>query len=268
MARLTPGLVSVSFDALPTSRVLELAVSAGLSAIEWSARSHVPNGSFDVARELGQATRGSGLEVANYGSYLRLGEAGCEEQAWRPVLDTAVTLGAPAVRVWAGARSSSKADSEYRHAVTTGMRRFADAAAARGMGVVIEHHAHTLTDDTESALTLIADVDRPNVRLSWQPPNPLNFAGRLADLRAVRDVSADVHAFHWSLDTQGDVIRHRLIEGESDWRGYLGALAAGTNDRRVLLEFVPNDDPELLHDEAELLRAWIAEAHTGSEAPR
>ncbi|MEM7682094.1 MAG: TIM barrel protein [Planctomycetota bacterium] len=263
MAKLTPGLVSVTLDALAPSRVIHLAVEAGLEAIEWSARRHVPHGDTAEAARVGERTRHAGLSLGNYGSYLRLGEPDADAAAIRQVIETAHQLGAPGVRVWAGARPSAHASPAYRSGVTDGLDACTERAAERGLDVVIEYHADTLTDDPASALELVQASRASNVRLGWQPPNADAFAGRLASLDAVAAVSADVHVFHWSLDGRGEVVRHALSQGTEDWVRYFARIRSLPADRRVLLEFVPGDDPALLQREAHVLRDLLA----GSDAP-
>ena len=94
-----PGLVSISFRKLSWQDTLSLAKTAGLEAIEWGGDVHVPHGDVALAREVGEATRAAGLEVAAYGSYYRLGEPAPD---FSDVLASAKALGAPIIRIWAG----------------------------------------------------------------------------------------------------------------------------------------------------------------------
>jgi len=67
-----------------------------MRAIEWGGDVHVPTGDLAGAREVAARCGDAGIAVEAYGSYFRAsGEFG-------PVLETAVALGAPRVRVRAG----------------------------------------------------------------------------------------------------------------------------------------------------------------------
>ena len=63
----------------------------------------------------------AGLVVAAYGSYYRVGHD--DPAPFESVLDTAVELGAPLVRIWAGRSGSAEADDAYWTDVVTESRR-------------------------------------------------------------------------------------------------------------------------------------------------
>ena len=103
------GLCSVTFRKLPAAEVVELVVRAGLDGIEWGGDVHVLHGEIDLAREVGEMTLAKGLEIPSYGSYYRVAESEKQGLTFDTVLQTAVALGAPLIRVWAGARGSADA---------------------------------------------------------------------------------------------------------------------------------------------------------------
>ncbi len=94
---LLPGLVSVSFRALSPREITGACLEAQVRGIEWGGDVHVPPGDLENARAVGQMTRDAGLQVAAYGSYFR-----CDGSDFEPVLETALAVGAPLIRVWAG----------------------------------------------------------------------------------------------------------------------------------------------------------------------
>ena len=121
----------------------------------------------EAARAVRQLTAEHGLRVAAYGSYYRFRP----DQAWEPVLQTAVELGAPLIRVWAGdCHRRGRCDTA---AAGVQGRSVARSAAAHGIAVAFEFHANTLTDTLESALELLAAAE--GVRTLWQPPNELQL---------------------------------------------------------------------------------------------
>jgi hypothetical protein len=147
-------------------------------------------------------------------------------------------LGAARIRIWAGDVPSAVATPGHRAAVADAARE----AAARGIDVAFEFHGGTLTDDVGSALAL---VDASGVPCYWQPPQDMPDEQALAGLRRLPDVAA-VHVFSW---WPGNT-RLRLRERADLWR----AVFAHFTDGDALLEFVPDDDPDLVAAEAEELR--------------
>ena len=104
------GLVSITFRKLNPREIVDLMTRTNLVGIEWGGDVHVPHGEIDVAREVAQMTRDAGLLVAAYGSYYRVGVSEADGLAFERVLESAMALGAPTVRVWAGNRGSADAD--------------------------------------------------------------------------------------------------------------------------------------------------------------
>ncbi|HNC24059.1 MAG TPA: sugar phosphate isomerase/epimerase, partial [Opitutaceae bacterium] len=97
-----PGLVSVTFRALTPTQIVALVRQAGLRGIEWGGDIHVPHGNLARAREVREMTQEAGLSVAAYGSYYRAAQSEADGLAFEHVRATAVELGAPTIRVWAG----------------------------------------------------------------------------------------------------------------------------------------------------------------------
>jgi len=238
---LVPGLVSVTFRRLAADEVIALVVAHGLRAVEWGGDVHVPVGDLAVARDVGRRCADAGIAVAAYGSYFRgTGDFG-------PVLETAVALGAPRVRVWAGERgSAAEAD---RSGVVDGLRRAAELATAAGVEVAVEYHANTLTDTLASALELFAEV--PALRPYWQPPVGSSLQDALVAVPALAPVTA--HVFSWD-----DTGRRLPLAARGElWRPVLAELAALPGTRHVLLEFVRDDDPLAFAEDAAVLRGWL-----------
>jgi len=247
---LYPGLVSVTFRRLAPRAVVDLACEAGLEAIEWGGDTHVPHGDLRAAREVRRLSAERGLRVAAYGSYYSFGP----EQAWEPVLQTAVALGAPLVRVWAGDRRSAEADERYRARLAAEGRRVAQHAARHGLEVAYEFHANTLTDTPASALALLRAAEP--MRTLWQPPHDCAVEQQLATLRDVLPWLANVHAFTWRGARRE---RFALADGAPLWRQALHMLARSGREHGVLLEFVAGDDPEQLGRDAATLHGWLDE---------
>lgn len=250
-----PGLVSITFRQLSPEEVIEAARTAGLEGIEWGGDVHVPHGQVAVARDVATRTRNAGLAVTSYGSYYRFNEA---DVSFGAVLATAASLGAPVIRVWAGTLGSADADDAEWNRIVSESRRIADEAAEAGIVICYEYHGRTLTDTNESAERLLREVDHPNVRTFWQPPNGRSPAYCRDGLDMVLPWLEYLHCFHW-IDEPRE--RRPLAEGADRWNVYLERAAGapdGLDPRWVLLEFVPDDSIESLIRDAAVLEEWLA----------
>jgi len=241
------GLVSVTFRQLSPAEIVALVVDAGLASIEWGGDVHVPLGDLSAAREVADRCAGNGIGIEAYGSYYRA------DGDFRPVLDTALALGAPRIRVWAGQHGS--ATEPDRAAVVDDLRAAAALAAADGVEIAVEYHANTLTDTLDSALDLFREV--PALRPYWQPPVGSTTADALAAVPALDPVA--VHVFSWA----DDGARLPLAAREPLWRPVLAALPA---DRHALLEFVRDDAPSAFAEDAATLRRWLSTPGWGHDS--
>ncbi|MGH3712724.1 MAG: sugar phosphate isomerase/epimerase family protein [Micromonosporaceae bacterium] len=244
----------MTYRSLPWDEVLRRAADAGLRTIEWGADVHAPSGDASRLAEVRDATAGYGLRVAAYGSYFRAGPHGAEEFA--PVLAGAVALGAPRIRIWAGTLGSALADPDAVAAVVRRSREAAERAADQGVELGFEFHRNTLTDTVDSTLRLLDAVDQPNVSTYWQPPVGAPDDEAVANLEAVRDRVCALHVFSWWPETE----RLRLAERRELWRRVFAV--AGDASWDALLEFVPDDDPELLDGEAATLAELLGADRT------
>ena len=253
---LRTGLVSVTFRKLAPREIIALAGQAGLDGIEWGGDVHVPHRQITLAAEVHRMTRDAGLTIAAYGSYYRVGVSEANGLPFASVLETAVTLSAPTVRVWAGNRGSADADDRYRAMVNDDARRIADLAQAAGLTVSFEYHGQTLTDTQQSAVRLLMDISHPNVRAYWQPPLGMPNGECIAGLQELIQHLTNVHVFHWLAGLHG-ADRRPLQEGKTEWLGYLDVLRAVGGEHYALLEFVRDDMPQQMLADAGTLRGWL-----------
>ncbi|HUX75213.1 MAG TPA: TIM barrel protein [Anaerolineae bacterium] len=247
------GLVSITFRKLSPREIVDLVVQAGLAGVEWGGDVHVPHGDLRQARLVRRLTREAGLRIAAYGSYYRVGADGTGP--FEPILDTAVELGAPLIRVWAGDRASADADAPFRARVVRETQQAADLAAGAGIAIAYEFHPRTLTDTDESARRLLEDVAHENVGSYWQPPPGASMADNLAGLDAVLPWLRNVHVFTWHRTT-GE--RVPLADGEAGWMRVLRKVASTGRDHFALVEFVRDDAEESFLHDAATLRRWLS----------
>jgi len=255
-----PGLVSITFRQLSPQKVVDLVQQAQLVGIEWGGDIHVPHGDAQRARDVRQMTEDAGLQVAAYGSYYRVSHN--ETGPFDAVLETAVSLGAPLIRVWAGKQGSKSADVDYWMRVVDDSQRIADLAAQENIVIVYEFHNKTLTDTNEAARDLLERVAHKNVKSYWQPPRYSETEYNLIGLDWIMPWLWGLHVFAWHPETGA---RQPLAAGAEDWHLYLSKAAECARDLYALIEFVVDDEPANFLRDAETLRQWLAAIHRPDE---
>lgn len=248
---LKTGLVSVTFRQKTPKEIVDFVKQCGLDGIEWGGDVHVQPGDIENAHYVGQLTRDVGLEVLAYGSYFRPGEQRAEE--FTPVLASAKALGAPVIRVWAGAKWSWRADEAYVQQVTKDTQEICDMAAKEQIQISYEYHGWTLTDNRFSATEIHREIGRDNMRLYWQPNFCLSQEDNLLALKMVCPQMRDVHVFYW--DCLGT--RFPLEDGADIWKEYVDIIHADGKPHSLMLEFVKDNDPEQLKRDAKTLLKLI-----------
>lgn len=248
-----PGLVSITFRQLAPAEIIEMVAQAGLEGIEWGGDIHVPHGDLTQACAVRRMTADAGLRVAAYGSYYRVGHR--EPVPFEAVLETAIELGAPSIRVWAGKQGSDTADDAYHKTVVQESRRIADLAQGAGLPVAYEFHRDTLTDSNAAARELLEAVAHENIRSYWQPPRGSTVDYNLAGLDAVGPWLLNVHVFNWHIST---CERLPLAGGKEAWMRYLRKIASSRPDPFAMIEFVTDDAPENFSQDAATLLEWLS----------
>lgn len=242
------GLVSVTFRQLSCEEIIKYACNSGLKYIEWGSDVHVPETYLENAKRIADLTHESGLSVSSYGSYYYLGEG----QNFRDYLDTARILKAPVIRVWAGKTASAAADGCFRNKLAHEAKEIAKQASEFNINVDFEYHPNTLTDEHTSARRLLEEINEPNCRIYWQPNFDLSHEENLDAINDVLDFVDIVHVFSW----EPKFVRLPLADRASLWNDYMRILKR-KKDIKYLLEFVPDDNPEILKRESETLRNFL-----------
>jgi 3-dehydroshikimate dehydratase len=243
------GLLSVTFRQLAPLEIIKLVQEAGLQSIEWGGDIHVPHGDAQKAKEVRDWTVEAGLTVASYGSYYRVGSQQPDRVLFERVLESALALQAPAIRVWAGDKGSAAADEAWWSQVVADSRRISDLAEQAGVRVDFEYHGNTLTDTRETAVRLLQEAGHPNLRCNWQPAVGVTMEERKLDLAAVTPWLTNVHVFHWLPG-----IRCPLADGIADWTEYMGMVREIGGLHYAMLEFVKDNEPQQFLQDAEILK--------------
>jgi 3-dehydroshikimate dehydratase len=235
-----------------------LCKETGLMLIEWGADVHAPAGDRAAAEDVRTLTESAGIQTSCYGSYWR-----AEEDApFQPVLQSAIALGAPRIRIWAGAKSSERTSDIEWAEIRDRILSASDQAGAQGIGLTLEIHPNTLTDYPQPALRLLTALEK-GVSAHWQPSPHLNPEQNFDFLRVIAPFISGFHVFHW-LAKQGDVDRRPLAEGVKDWQHFLSLAPPG--DHPLMLEFVRGDDPNQLRDDAAALHQLAAQLNQDGSA--
>lgn len=261
MGKILTGLISVTFRQLQALEIIQLAKQAGLDGIEWAGDVHVPHGDLDQAQRVAQLTRDAGLSLTGYGSYYRVGHSESVGLSFQSVLETALALGVPSVRVWAGNLSSAQADFSYRNWVVEECRRIARLAQDQELTVVAEYHDGTLMDTAASAVALLEEVNHPHFKSLWQQADPYIGDTNFNNLVAISPWLTNIHVNNLDPVTRQ---QHPLSEAMDQWKKYLRHSIGLAGERYALLEFVDRDSPEAFLCSANTLKEWLKELHSES----
>jgi sugar phosphate isomerase/epimerase len=255
---IAPGLCSVTFRELAVEEVAHLAAETGLRALEWAGDAHVPPGDELAIARAARAAAAAGVTTASYGSYL-LADGDAAPTTITRVLDTAVALGAPNVRVWTpfGVEPGAERASEVVQAVALVARE----AGARGLTVGLEFHGGTLTATAASTTALLDAVDAPNLATYWQPPYWRAAQPPAADAIEAASLAprlSHLHVYEWT----GATDRRPLAEGAARWRAVFDAVGpvGAAGPRVAFIEFVAGDDPAVLRADARTLHDLLGTA--------
>ncbi len=243
------GLVSISFRSICPEELIAEAHAAGLGAIEWGGDVHSPHGDVTRAEDIASKMRAAGLTVPEYGSYYVIGKS--EESLFSDVLKSARALQTNVIRVWPcmNMPSDTLSAEDYERCVKDA-RRICDEAP--DMTLALECHPGGLTDEYHTAIAFLKDVDRPNLKMMWQPNQHRPLEYNLDAIRALMPYIVGVHVFYWKRKE-----RLPLAEGESDWKKYIELLR--DKDIPFMLEFMHDNNIGTLKETAKTLLGWLTE---------
>jgi hypothetical protein len=250
------GLVSITFRSLTAEEIIKLVLKSNLECIEWGGDIHVPHGDIKQAKNVRRMTCDSGLRVASYGSYYRVGESENKGLTFKKVLETARELGAPIIRVWAGGQGSLDADGSYWEKIIDDSLRIAEMSSSAGIKIAYEYHANTLSDTNKSARSLLEKTNSSEIGIYWQPPVGKDIDYCSEGLKDILFKLLIVHIFHWSLGNAG-LIRQPLSNGYDCWFQYMNIIKTKIQDIDLLIEFVKQDSPEQFLEDSLALNAWL-----------
>lgn len=238
------GLCSIAFRERLLEYTLDLACEAGIDGVEiWGREPHISE-EYDANRVAAarKMVEDRGLDVAVFGSYLRLGAVETESMPLRDTLQIATGLDVPMVRVWASDVGSDEADDDLWKRTVEESREAACAAEKMGLQFAVEMHTNTLADTASSAKRLVEDVSRDNFGLNYQPlPNLDDDA--VGRLKRVLPYVCHFHAQNYAAlnGDPGRIERASLAEGVIDYVPLVNILDEQGYDGYIAVEFSPSN---------------------------
>lgn len=242
------GLVSVTFRQLNVKEIIEFSRQADIDGIEWGSDIHCSVGDINTANDIAKLMNQNNLETISYGSYYRTGDSNPNE--FDAVLESAIVLKSPNIRVWAGNIDSENATSEYRQNLIADCKRIADLASLYNITISFEYHGSTLTNTQSSCVKLLNEIDRDNVLTYWQPLANTTHQENIDNIKELISINKlnNIHAYHWV-----NAERLELSEGKALWQEYINATQNEVN--AILLEFVKNDSTEQFFKDIKTLKS-------------
>ena len=243
------SLTSISFRSKSVQEIAHLAHAAQLDAIEWGGDVHVKPGDKEAALLAYRTCHELGLSISAYGSYY---EAGANEP-FMPVLDTALRLQCPVIRIWAGHVGSDTCTSDERKQINVRLSYAVSLAKRAGCILATEHHINTLSDTLASTLQLLSDV--PGIYTFWQPPLGNTLTENLNELERLKGHIQNVHVYQWNSAYE----RFPLADGRDEWKMYLSTIQKHNIPRYATIEFVKDNSEEQLMQDAATLHSIVSE---------
>ena len=247
--KLKTGLCSITFRQLSVDEIIKLVQKASLDGIEWGGDIHVPHGDLKTAREVAKKCCAADIEISSYGSYYR-----CETEdpiTFREVAETAVALGAPMIRIWAGKLGSAAASAVEREKVVDDLVKCAEIASELKVQIGLEKHGGTLTDTTESTALLMRELAGTGIKFYWQPGVGADIENLLPELEMMLPVLGNFHVFHWKMTEKLE--RLALADGIDDWNMFFNIAGRNVGTYWALMEFVAENSPQQFLEDAAVL---------------
>lgn len=240
------GMTSLTFREESVETVIRNAKEAGIEGIEWGVSDgHMALCNKERAEKIKKLSAKNNLEIFSLGSYCRmLSKEECDD-----ALKTAVMLGAPIIRVWAGAKSPESGDDEYFNEIVENTIYMAEKAEKYNIVLGFECHMNTLTEVPEVAIRLIEKVSKKNVGMYWQPLVRYSPEENVSVRKKITPyLVGNIHIHNYSVEKG----YQPLSEIEDRLNLYYQDIK--DKDYKVMIEFVKDSSLSNLISDAETLR--------------
>ena len=243
------GVVSVSFRQLSVDEVIRYTKEAGLDQIEWGGDVHAPYNDPERIAYIAKAQAAAGISCPSYGTYFKLGVD--DTELLHGYAEAARALGTKILRLWCGNKNYTDLTPEEREFMISECKKAARIAEEEGVILCMECHQKSFTNVLEGALDLMRSVNSPAFRMYWQPSTTAPVEDNIKYARGIKDYVDTIHVFYYK-----DGKKAYLKDGAEEWKRYLSEFE---NDKKLLLEFMPDGSPDSLRGEAAALTAIAAE---------
>jgi len=238
------GMTSLTFGSRSIEEVINIAQNAGIDGIEWGVRDNhaVNDENLYTIKELSLQT---GIEIFSLGSYCYMTDL----EDCKKTVDMAAKLSAPVIRIWAGKKSPWDCDEKEFDSIVGNAKGMAEYADQFGIALGFEYHNHSLTETSESAVSLAKAIDCKNVGLYWQNNENLSYEQNKNDLQQVTPYLAGIFHIQNHTVKEGKMLLEDIVDNIA---GYLKPF--GNTDYRALIEFVKNGDEDYFYRDVKALR--------------
>lgn len=242
------GLCSISFRSLTAKEIIKLAYKTGLDCIEWGSDVHAKPDDDKALLEIVNLSKQYGIECSSYGSYFRIGSDPVSDI--HKYIKAAKTLGTDTIRLWCGNKPSADYTEDEKEQIYKECISLAQIAKNEKVYLCLECHINTLTDDMASTQALMKRVNSPNFCMYWQPNQFKTVQENILYAKSISNITKRIHVFNWEGKN-----KYPLEDAIKVWQNYLECFGEGI----LLLEFMPDNDPESLEREVSSLKKIIGE---------
>lgn len=235
------GLCSISFRQHTPEEILQAMKAAELSTIEWGSDVHCPP---KTAKEIAKLQKQYDIRCCSYGTYFRLGVTPIEEL--KEYITAAKTLGTNVLRLWCGDKNSEEYSAEEKELLFSACKVAAKIAETEDVTLCMECHNGTYTNNKESTIELMENVNSKHFRMYWQPNQLRSEEENIQYAKLLSKYTENIHVFNWKGNE-----KYPLADAKDIWKRYLSCF---DDNKNLLLEFMPDDKIETLQGEADALK--------------
>ena len=243
------GLVSISFRNHTPKEILKEMKKSGLLSIEWGSDVHAPQNDLEKVKEVASLQKEYDIVCSSYGTYFKLGETDISQLT--DYINAAKVLGTNILRLWCGTKSGKNMTLSERENLINECKKAAKIAKENDVILCMECHQNTFTENLEDTMFLLKSVNSSNFKMYWQPFQWQECNENIKIAKEISPYSEHIHVFNWDKDK-----RYPLIKAKDEWTKYLKEFS---NNKTLLLEFMPDDRIESLEKETEALKMIVGE---------
>lgn len=241
-----PGIAmcTIAFRERLLEDALDTAAALSFKAVElWGREPHVAEVyDYNRTRLIRRMCRDRGLEIAALGSYLRFGatKKSTDNVGLLHTIQTAYTLRAPTLRVWASDVGSAEASEAVWKKAVEEAREACNRCLKLGIVLAVEMHDDTLADTAAGALRFLEMVGCDNLRLNFQPSARSRKEKPAERLRKAVGYVVHCHAQNFkrlSRSEGEEPVRAPLRDGLVDYRDVVGKLRSAGYQGWIAVEF-------------------------------